>query len=98
MIVVYWLVQPYSPRENQVRMKEFDDNELLIAIEFCESLRRARNLGASLSHIVIQSEPADMVGQPGVGKAIENTWYKRRADPAIPVGRDPHATPPWKES
>lgn len=83
MIVVFWL------REDGPQAAAFEANELSIALKFAESLRAARRQGGNkISHVCIQSEMPEAVGQAGVSDAPKDySWSKRRIDPSIPLGR-----------
>lgn len=90
MIVVFW--RQVDPSDGWVRseMKEFNANELSIALKFAEELRSRRKAGEQISHVCLQSEMVESVGQAGVSDPSKDyAWYKRREDPAIPVGRKP---------
>lgn len=94
MIVVFWrqaiLDSEGQPTTSQAQSNEFEDNQLKEAMARCESLRAARRAGAFITHVCIQSELTDSVGQAGITD-IPNmaaySWYKRRVDPSIPLGR-----------
>lgn len=88
MIVVFWLE---SPPGEQVRAahQAFPPNELAGALKFAETLRARRAAGEPLSHVSIQSELPQSVGPAGVADpAKDYAHYKRRLDPAIPLGRE----------
>jgi hypothetical protein len=82
MIVVFWL------REDGPQAASFKANELTIALKFAESLRALRREGQAISHVCIQSEMPESVGQAGVSDPSKDySWSKRRVDPSIPLGR-----------
>lgn len=84
MIVVFWLEG--SPP--QACHQAFPPDQLTQALGFAESLRARRRQGDAVSHVSLQSELADSVGQAGVGDAPAGyAHYKRRIDPAVPLGR-----------
>lgn len=86
MIVVYWLEQRL--RQGQPHAKVFGANELAAALRFAEELRSRRAAGENISHVAIQSELAENVGRAGVADPEPGyAHYKRRIDPAIPLGR-----------
>lgn len=88
MIVVFWLEQD-TPRH-----QPFAAADLSGALKFSEALRLRRRAGEAISHVAIQSELPDSVGQAGAADpAKEYAHYKRRLDPSIPLGR-PSGTPP----
>jgi len=82
MIVVFWL-------ENaQPRARSFPSDALAPALAFAEELRGSRRAGEPISHVAIQSELPQSVGPAGVSDpAADYAHYKRRIDPAIPLGR-----------
>lgn len=83
MIIVYWLREESGPQA-----ASFGADELSVALKFAESLRAMRRDGKAISHICIQSEMPESVGQAGVSDpAKDYAWSKRRIDPSIPLGR-----------
>lgn len=87
MIAVFWLDWP-QPDAPVARRAMFAADALAEALQFAESLRRRRREGEAISHVAIQSELAESVGQAGVADAPEDyAHYKRRLDPGIPLGR-----------
>lgn len=94
--VVYWLENEMVDGglageyyEKVSKFQEFPDNDLSAPLKFAEQLRAKRKEGAPISHIDIKSENTDSVGQDGVASAPKDyAWYKRRVDPAIPLGRN----------
>ncbi|MEJ7928685.1 hypothetical protein WG922_01745 [Ramlibacter sp. AN1015] len=87
MIAVFWLAgQQGSGPQSQHR--SFAADQLAQALQFAEDLRRRRRAGESISHVAIQSEPIDSVGEAGVADAAADyAHYKRRLDPSVPLGR-----------
>lgn len=89
MIVVYWL--QHGPQEldpPQAQYSVFESRRLADALKFAEELRGRRAAGEKISHVSIQSELDDAVGPPGVADPSPGyAHYKRRIDPAIPLGR-----------
>jgi hypothetical protein len=95
MIVVYWRqaiidLATNLPTSWQAHSAEFQENKLQAALAQCEGLRAARAAGAYITHVCIQSELMDSVGQAGVAEPDHDyNWHKRRPDPLEPVGREP---------
>jgi hypothetical protein len=87
VIVVFWLEQD-TPRH-----QAFGAADLSAALKFSEALRARRRAGDAISHVAIQSELPESVGQAGAADPKEYAHYKRRLDPSIPLGR-PSGTPP----
>lgn len=86
MIVVFWLEHGAGAASPQAR--SFETNALSEALKFAEELRALRKAGSPLSHVSIQSELPQSVGPAGVSDpAGDYAHYKRRIDPAIPLGR-----------
>ena len=84
MIVVYWLEGQPPHSRHQV----FAPGELTQALTFAESVRARRRQGEAISHVSLQSELVESVGQAGVSDApTDYSHYKRRIDPALPLGR-----------
>ena len=82
MIVVFWL------EAGCARSRPFTDDALMRALKHAEDLRIKRKSGEYISHVVIQSEMVESVGEAGVDDIKSDYgWYKRRPDPSIPVGR-----------
>jgi hypothetical protein len=89
VIVVYWL----EGQPPQSRHQVFAPGELNQALTFAESVRMRRRNGEPISHVSLQSELAESVGQAGVSDAsADYAHYKRRIDPAIPLGRPSGST------
>jgi hypothetical protein len=66
----------------------FPQDALREALQFAEQLRAQRAAGAAISHVAIQSELPQSVGQAGVADpGADYAHYKRRPDPAVPLGR-----------
>jgi hypothetical protein len=89
MIVVFWLQGP-APQEAEAtsRHRVFGNGELTAALRFAEELRARRAGGEAITHVTIQSELQESVGRPGVADPDPGyNHYKRRQDPAIPLGR-----------
>jgi hypothetical protein len=87
MIVVYWLDQA-DGGEGQAYARSFASDDLATALRFAEELRGRRKAGEKISHVAIQSELPESVGAAGVADpAHDYAHYKRRIDPAIPLGR-----------
>jgi hypothetical protein len=92
VIAVFWL--EHAGAHPQPRAECFAANELGAALRFAEELRARRAGGEALSHVSIQSELPQNVGPAGVADPPSDyAHYKRRIDPAIPLGR-PSGTPP----
>ncbi len=87
MIVVFWL--ELTTDYKMAHFKEFKSSELLVALSFISDLRAQREADKAISHATLQSELETSVGKPGVSELSgkDEQWYKRRADPSIPVGR-----------
>lgn len=86
MIVVFWM--EYPAPEGQARSRAFAANALAEALRFAEDLRARRKAGEQISHVAIQSELPEAVGRAGVADPPKDyAHYKRRIDPAIPLGR-----------
>lgn len=87
MIAVFWLEWAASGAAVP-RHENFDADQLAEALRFAEGLRRRRREGEPISHVAIQSELPQAVGEAGVKDApADYAHYKRRLDPAIPLGR-----------
>ncbi|HZY18742.1 MAG TPA: hypothetical protein VFE82_09680 [Ramlibacter sp.] len=87
MIVVYWLEAP-AGLPGQARHRVFPPQALGEALQFAEVLRRRRRDGEPLSHVSLQSELPESVGEAGVaGPSADYAHYKRRLDPSVPLGR-----------
>lgn len=96
MIVVYWLHSSPSGAF-QAQHSSFAQDQLAEALKFAESLRARRRAGEAISHVAIQSELPQSVGQAGVADpGRDYAHYKRRPDPSIPLGR-PSGGPPSSE-
>jgi len=89
MIVVYWLHAPEAGQEApRAAHAGFEPDRLSDALRFAEELRARRRAGEAISHVAIQSELPQAVGPAGVGDpSPDYAHYKRRIDPAIPLGR-----------
>lgn len=89
MIVVFWLDATLGPAEVPVaHYQAFASKQLGAALAFAEELRARRRQGEALSHVCLQSEMDEAVGLPGVAEPPSDyAHYKRRIDPAIPLGR-----------
>jgi hypothetical protein len=86
MIVVYWLEHGLEAATPQAR--SFAADALAEALKFSEELRGRRRQGEPITHVAIQSELPEHVGAAGVSDpASDYAHYKRRIDPAIPLGR-----------
>lgn len=86
MIVVFWMEYPVA--EGEPRSRGFASDALTEALKFAEELRGRRKAGEAISHVAIQSELPENVGPAGVSDpARDYAHYKRRIDPAIPLGR-----------
>ena len=82
MIVVFWL------EDASAQARSFAPDALSEALKFAEQLRVRRKEGSAISHVAIQSELPQSVGPAGVSDpASDYAHYKRRIDPAIPLGR-----------
>lgn len=89
MIVVFWLDATLGPAEVPIaHYQAFASKQLGAALAFAEELRARRRQGEALSHVCLQSEMDEAVGLPGVAEPPSDyAHYKRRIDPAIPLGR-----------
>ena len=91
MIVVYWLEHlPAVASGGTARAEHrvFESTQLTQALQFAEQLRARRTAGEPISHVSIQSEFVEAVGPAGVADAPKDyAHYKRRLDPAVPLGR-----------
>jgi hypothetical protein len=86
MIVVFWMEYPAG--EGEPHARTFPAAALSEALKFAEDLRVRRRAGEGISHVAIQSELPENVGHAGVSDpAHDYAHYKRRIDPAIPLGR-----------
>lgn len=86
MIAVFWLEG--APASAAARHETFEASQLAQALRFAEDLRRRRREGEPISHVAIQSELPQAVGEAGVKDApADYAHYKRRIDPSIPLGR-----------
>jgi hypothetical protein len=86
MIVVFWL--EHVPDAASPHARSFPADALSQALAFAEELRARRKQGEAISHVAIQSELPQDVGAAGVSDpASDYAHYKRRIDPAIPLGR-----------
>lgn len=95
MIVVFWLATDPGAEAAAPSHRAFGANELGPALAFAEELRARRRAGEAISHVAIQSELPDSVGQAGVAAPPKDyAHYKRRPDPSIPLGRPSGGTPP----
>ena len=97
MIVVFWMEYPEG--EAQPRARGFATDALGDALRFAEELRARRKAGDAISHVSIQSELPEAVGPAGVADAPRDyAHYKRRIDPAIPLGRPSGGSGPEPQS
>ena len=89
MIVVFWLEQRADlPNGAAAHHTVFAQDQLREALAYAEQLRARRAAGEPISHVSIQSELPQSVGRPGVSDpSADYAHYKRRIDPAIPLGR-----------
>lgn len=95
MIVVFWLEQPDPQAAAGARHQAFASDALGEALQFAEALRARRRAGEAISHVAIQSELAQSVGQAGVADPDSGyAHYKRRLDPSVPLGRRSGREPP----
>jgi hypothetical protein len=86
VIVVFWL--EHRPEGSSPHAHGFAPDALSDALKFAEGLRARRRQGEPITHVAIQSELAQNVGAAGVSDpAGDYAHYKRRIDPAIPLGR-----------
>lgn len=94
MIVVFWLEHRADPADGaDAHHALFAQDGLREALQFAEQLRSRRAAGEPISHVAIQSELPHSVGRPGVADpGADYAHYKRRPDPAVPLGR-PSGTP-----
>lgn len=87
MIVVFWL-EPDPQGPARARHVDFPSDQLAQALQYAEALRARRRAGEPISHVAIQSELPESVGQPGAADPSKDyAHYKRRLDPSIPLGR-----------
>ena len=87
VIIVFWLEQDPQGAAN-ARHQLFASDQLGEALRFAEALRARRRAGEAISHVAIQSELPQSVGQAGVADPGKDyAHYKRRLDPSIPLGR-----------
>jgi hypothetical protein len=87
MIVVFWLEKGYADFL-EPRFESFSADQLSEALKLAESLRVRRRTGEIISHVCVQSEMPESVGQAGVSDpSTDYAWSKRRIDPSIPLGR-----------
>jgi hypothetical protein len=87
MIVVFWM-EADAAGEAAPQARAFAADALTEALRFAEELRARRRAGQTISHVAIQSELPQSVGPAGVADAARDyAHYKRRIDPAIPLGR-----------
>jgi hypothetical protein len=87
VIVVFWMEYPEGAQA-QAQARSFPSDALGEALRFAESLRARRKEGEKISHVAIQSELPENVGGAGVADPPRDyAHYKRRIDPAIPLGR-----------
>jgi hypothetical protein len=86
VIVVFWM--EHAAGAGEPRARTFAADALAQALRFAEDLRARRKAGEPISHVSIQSELPEAVGPAGVADpAADYAHYKRRLDPAIPLGR-----------
>jgi hypothetical protein len=86
MIVVFWL--EHRLPQGEPHAKVYGANELTQALRFAEELRARRATGENISHVAIQSELPGNVGRAGIADPPPGyAHYKRRIDPAVPLGR-----------
>ena len=87
MIAVFWLERD-SRGALQAAHQAFAPEQLGDALRFAEALRARRRAGEAISHVSLQSELPESVGPAGVADpAKDYAHYKRRIDPALPLGR-----------
>ena len=97
MIAVFWLEHGVTDPAPRPHVQLFPPNDLSAALSCAEQLRARRAAGEPLSHVSIQSELPQSVGRAGVSDPpADYAHYKRRIDPAIPLGR-PSGQPPGEE-
>ena len=88
MIVVFWLEGAGAGEAAQPNASAFGPDQLGEALKFAEDLRARRRAGEAISHVTIQSEMVESVGQAGAADPGKDyAHYKRRIDPKIPLGR-----------
>jgi hypothetical protein len=96
VIAVFWLEQDATGAA-QARHHAFAPEALAEALKFAETLRARRRGGEPISHVAIQSELPQSVGQAGVADPAQDyAHYKRRLDPSVPLGR-PSGNSPGNE-
>ncbi len=94
MVVVFWLEWDPEGNPAHARHAAFSADQLVSALQFAEGLRARRRAGEAISHVSLQSEMPESVGQAGVADpSADYAHYKRRLDPSIPLGR-PSGQPP----
>lgn len=77
MIVVFWIDSGHP------MMSKFNPTDMSRALKFMEGLRATRRTGEPISHVCMQSELPDVVGEAGVSDPSKDyDWRKRREDPA----------------
>ena len=78
MIIVFWRLAGFG-----ACFEEFDSNKMSAALTFMEELRAKRRAGEEISHVCMQSEMPESVGEAGVADPkADYDWRKRREDPA----------------
>lgn len=88
MIVVFWLRND-GAGEAHPKYRVFASHQLTAALAFAQELRDQRARGEPISHVTLQSEMPEAVGQAGVKDPDPGySHYKRRLDPSIQLGRE----------
>lgn len=97
MIIVFWrsgkiIYHMGAPEGELIWAPEyvcFSSNGMMEALKWMEQLRARRKAGEHITHVCMQSELDEVVGEPGVADAPKDyDWYKRRVDPSIKLGRN----------
>ena len=83
MFVVYWLERDTdaNPSDGAGRplARAFGNDQMKLALEFMEQLRRRQRSGEPIGFVTMCSENPDSVGPPGVADpAADYNWKKRR--------------------
>lgn len=77
MYMVYWTV--VGGVADVAQAQSFDTSEMVLALQFMETLRRRQRDGDGVRFITMCSEHPDVVGHPGVDvTGADYDWKKRR--------------------
>lgn len=78
MFVVYWAIMDEAG-DRIPCMKEFETDEMTVALKFMEMLRAQQRAGVDISHVTMSSENPNSVGNPGVAEVnADYSWTMRR--------------------